>query len=96
MWIELNFLEDRAIIRKEPKDKKVYSDSALFYKIKKALQALNFDCIKKLMVKDGHMVSEGIYYVRDRKGEWALWNPNYQVRSAYQDFNKGKVVLRLE
>ena len=96
MWIELNFLKDRAIIRKEPIDKKVYSDSILFYKIKKELQALGFDCVKRLMWKDGHLVDEREHYIRDRKGKWVMWNPNYQVRSAYEDYNKGKVVLRLE
>jgi hypothetical protein len=96
MLIQLNFLENMAIVRKEDKDKKIYRDSELFHKIKRELQALGFDCIKKERVKDGHLVSEGEYYIRDRKWEWWIFNPDYQIQAAYQDYNEGKVTLRLE
>jgi len=96
MWIEFNFQENSAIIRKEPNDEKVYCDSVLFYKIKIALQKIGFDCIKRLMWKDGHLVDEREHYIIDRKSKWFMWNPNYQVRSAYEDYNDGKVILRLE
>ena len=48
------------------------------------------------MVKDGHMVSEGIYYLRARKGTKAGWimiyDSHYAVRSIAEDFNQGHVV----
>lgn len=55
------------------------------------------DVIKKEMSKDGHMVSDHVYYVRSRKvgrpGAYAIYDANYAVRNAAEDFNNGAVNL---
>lgn len=51
-----------------------YSESALFYAIKKQMQADGLDVIKKRPDKDGHMLSAP-YYLRDRKWKFAYTDP---------------------
>ena len=73
------------------------SDSQLLYHVKLCLQRHGHDVIKKLMSKDGHLVSEGVHYVRTRgKIRWgfAVWNSGYQVRDAHKYYNRhGQVDL---
>jgi len=96
MKVELNFKSHVAMVIREKKDPKIYSESLLFHKIKKILQAKGYDCIKKPMSKDGHLVSDHVYYVRDRKWAWCLWDGNHQIKLAYADYNSGELTLRLE
>ena len=91
----------RVKLIREEGDLALRSESDLFYQLRNLLIAEGEDVIKKEMVKDGHMVSDGIYYVRSRKpnrpGAFAIWDERYQVRDARTDFNNtGEVVLTLE
>ena len=82
-------------IEKEDTDKKYYSESVLWYAIKKKLISMGYDVIKKEMVKDGHLVDDGQYYVRSRnkkKGFW-IYDPNYAIKALYHDFNNGLLHL---
>lgn len=78
----------------EPGDSRVRNDSDFFYRIKKALINLGHDVIKKEMVKDGHMASEGVYYVRSRHwrrpGAFAVWDTAYSIRSIAEFYNERK------
>jgi len=95
--MKIEIIGARVIVRKEESDKRFRSDSQFFYALRNALRAQGRDVIKKLMAKDGHMVSAGVYYIRDRKGAYAIHDQNYQIASAAEDFNKdGFVNLRLE
>lgn len=80
----------------DPGEKRVVSESAFWYALKKKLQALGHDAIKKLMSKDHHLVSDGIYYVRHRKGRWMLHDGSYALRLLHEEYNKrGAVELNL-
>lgn len=58
----------------------ISGNTALWYEIKKQLVAQGYDVVKKLMYKDGHMVSDTEYYVRHRKWLWAIWDGGYAIR----------------
>ena len=78
-------------------DKPISGESQLLHRIKVELRRQGHDVIKKEMVKDGHMVSEGVYYLRQRRGKWAVWNSGYAVYDASQDYNKhGYTILNVE
>lgn len=74
------------------------NESAFWYALRNALRAKGRDVIKKEMIKDGHMTSERVYYVRARKQPGLmLWDEQYAVRNVASDFNTaGCVTLRAE
>ena len=80
-------------VQKEDRDTRIYSDSALLYAMKKILQRMGLDVVKKLMHKDGHLVSDDQHYLRDRKGRFLIYWGYHAVRSAYEDFNTGTVMF---
>jgi len=76
-------------------------ESRLLYQIKTVLNNNGFDLIKKRMWKDGHMVDEMQQYLRVRHKRTdaphvAIYSPFWQICGAEQDWNQGKVILRLE
>lgn len=80
-------------VQRKPGDDRVGSESAFWYMIKYWLRTQGYDVIKKEMAKDGHMTSEGRYYVRTRTGllhNFAIFDDNYMLRSISADYNKGK------
>lgn len=75
-------------------------ESTFLYHVLKALKAQGYDVIKKRMWKDGHMVDDTQQYIRTRKymtapdstpNEFAIWNTNFAVCDAGEEFNKLKV-----
>ncbi len=85
---------------REKGDRALKSDSDLFYQLRNLLRAEGEDVIKKEMAKDGHLISDGIFYVRSRKvgqpESFAIWDDLYQTRSSREDFNKeGEVELAI-
>ena len=64
-----------------------YSESALFYAIKKAMNAEGLDVIKKNPAKDEHMLSAP-YYLRDRKWKFAYTDPlaaTYDLAKSFRE-----------
>ena len=85
------------LIREEG-DRRMKSESDLFYRLRNVLRRRGEDVIKKEMSKDGHMVSDGIYYVRSRNvrrpDAYAIYDSNYAVRDSAEEFNReGEVTL---
>ena len=64
------------------------NESQLLHHVKLELIKQGYDVVKREMVKDGHLVSEGVHYIRDRKGKFAIWNGDYQVVDAAKYWNK--------
>jgi len=91
--------EGNSLIVSRGAGKKIYSESAFFHKLKLELIKVGFDVIKKEMAKDGHMVSEGIYYVRSRNmnkpGAFMVWDGDYQIRATYTPYNEDDGWVRL-
>ena len=54
---------------------------------------MGYDMIKKLAYKDGHLVSDTMYYLRERKNKFYIYDPEHSIRFAYQDYNNGKLIL---
>jgi hypothetical protein len=100
MKIEMVQGRGYAVIEREANDPKIYSESRLWYMIRKKLLETGRNVIKKLMWKDGHMVSDHQHYVRSRdiyKSDdpsfFMLHDGNYMLRCMYEDWNKGKLTL---
>ncbi len=77
--------------KREPDEKKIYSESLLYYRIKQILNDAGFDVIKKNPQKDGHLTSAS-YIIRDRKHKFLLYDEYHQVRSLTEPFNAFKKV----
>jgi hypothetical protein len=91
----------RLVVTREPGDALPRNESAFWYALRKALRGLGHDVIKKLMTKDGHMVSEGVYYVRTRQtkgpGTFMVWDANHQIRDVAEVYRaSGTVTLTVE
>ena len=89
----LEFRKNCIVVRKEVTDRKYgRKESQLYYDIKKVLIAKGYDCIKKLAWKDGHLVDDNMYYLRDRKKRWSLSDALYSVRFLTEGFDNGEDV----
>lgn len=86
----------RVTVQRQKGDPRLKNESALWYAIRNVLRKEGEDVIKKEMSKDGHMVSDGIFYVRSRKtgkpGAFGIYDDRYQVRDSAEDYNKGEEV----
>jgi hypothetical protein len=88
-------------LERESGEARVVNESDLFYRLRNVLRQVGEDVIKKEMSKDGHMVSDRIFYVRSRRrgrpGSYAIWDRHYATRDAAQEFNyKGSVTLSID
>jgi len=92
-------LEGRAVlVKREDGDPDFYSDSTFLLNVKRTLNDMGFDFIKKRMWKDGHLVDEEQQYLRERKTKDAkmIWWSNYAIYNAFLDWNEGgRVILSL-
>lgn len=68
-------------------------ESWFYYRLKQHLQKLGYDCIKKLAWKDGNLVDDHMYYIRDRKNKWYIYDNEYACRLISQQFDKEGVVV---
>lgn len=106
--MRIEFKNTSIIVHRESCDPKYYGilnaagESRLLYAIKKHLNALGFDLIKKRMAKDGHLVDNRQQYLRTRKPsgnpnlDVMIWNGMWIIRSAEEDYNAGKCCLCLK
>lgn len=90
---------NRVTVTRQPGDQHVSNESNFWYKLRNVLRKMGEDVIKKEMSKDGHMVSDHVFYVRTRKigrsGSWGIYDSNYALRDAAKEYNEGKVDLTL-
>lgn len=86
--MKITFSGSIATVTREATDGRMANESQLLYRIKVQLRKDGKDVIKKLMSKDGHMVSDGIHYIRERKGRYAIWNSSYALFDAAELFNR--------
>lgn len=83
-------------VTREPTDPPIHSETSFWYALKKHVNTTyKQDCIKKLMSKDGHMVDDCQYYVRQRKWDYAIIDNHYALRAANTAFNLGSVDLHI-
>jgi hypothetical protein len=96
--MKIEQLKNGLKIVKENSDKKIYSESVLMHKIKvEANKQLNLDLIKKLGYKDGHLIDDYQYILRDRKHKYLFFDNHYAVRKLTAEYNEGECsLLRFE
>ena len=99
--MKIEFTEYYLIATREPEDPKYYGtihgkgESLLLHAIKKKLQEMGHDVIKKRMWKDGHMVDDLQQYLRTRKGyepSFAAYSGEWAIRGANVPWNEDGVV----
>lgn len=95
--MKITFKDTTVVVDREDGDPSFYSDSSFLLHVKRTLNGMGFDFIKKLMWKDGHLVDERQQYLRERKitpETKMIWWPKYAVYCAFRDWNEwGKVIL---
>lgn len=84
--------DSRCIITASSSTERFYADTAFFYALKVAMQAAGLDVIKRRMWKDGHMVDDCDYYIRDRKWRFCVHDADSQIRAVYTAFNDNRAV----
>lgn len=73
------------------------AESTFLHHVKQELIKQGYDCIKKRMWKDGHLVDDTQQYIRDRKATWCIRNNFYAVYDAGERFNEyGTIELLYE
>lgn len=85
------------VFRREVTDRRFYKDESTFlHHAKKALIALGYDCIKKKAWKDGHLVDDSLFCIRDRKKRWMIFDGQHAIRNLAEDFDGNEeVYLRI-
>lgn len=106
--MRIMFESHSIIVHREPNDPKYYGvvnaagESRLLYAIKKHLNAMGFDLIKKRMAKDGHLMADMQQYLRTRKPsgdpnfDIMIYNGMWAICGAEEYFNAGSCRLCLE
>jgi hypothetical protein len=81
-------------------DPRIRNESDFYHKLRKLLRKMDFDVIKKLGYKDGHLIDEHIYIVRSRhlnRNGFVIYDDRYALRLVHEDFNtEGKVQLTIQ
>lgn len=91
MKIILDKESGKLIISREG-GQKIYDESQLLHHIKLELKKNGFDVIKKRMYKDGHLVSDNQFYLRDRKGKFCIFDQAFAIRNLASDYNNDNEV----
>ena len=78
------------------------TESAFWYWLKQQINEMTVcgfagDVVKKEMHKDGHMCGgDGVYYLRDRKRRYCIYDSHYAVRLLHTNLKEfGSVTLQL-
>lgn len=96
--MRVEFLVDRLRVSREEQSQKNgrfraggrggSAESQLLHHVKTELRRRGFDVLKKRMHHDGHSVPDTLQCVRDRKGEFIIFNANYAAGDAGLVYNK--------
>lgn len=63
------------------------NESQLLYHVQQRLKAQGYEVVKKLMWKDGHLVSQTQHYLRETSGAWAIFDSLYAIFNSAEDYN---------
>ena len=94
--MKVNLGEHECLVEKEPGDPPVRNESHLLYQVKRKLQEQGYDVVKKLMRKDGHLVSVDQHYVRARDWSFCIWDADFAIRDGAKVYRRdGRFVFRV-
>lgn len=93
----LSMNKNTLTVSKSDDKERYYSESAIFHAIKKMLNSLGHDLVKKSTQSDGHMFGDNYtYYLRDRQWNWCIIDGDWMLRILNKDFNTdGSVSLQI-
>jgi hypothetical protein len=98
--MKLKFDDNSLIVTRTKEDQTFKNESHFLHWVKRKLQDLGYDVIKKLMWKDGHLVSDTQHYIRSRnmRRNWVMiYSDHYAIADLGEEFNeKGEVRLAVE
>jgi hypothetical protein len=89
--MKIEITKNSLIARAENDREKYYTESALYFVIKKELNKRGYDVIKRCPGKDGHLTSAP-YYIRDRKNKFCWIDNNYAIKDLAKDFNNNRII----
>jgi len=89
--MKISLVNNECMVDASNRTEKYKTESAFYYALRNALINMGFDVIKKNPQKDGHLTSAP-YYIRERKGRFAIIDRNYAIRAINQTFNKDRKV----
>lgn len=94
----IEFQRAAIIVRREISDPNFGKDESWFmHRVKTALRQKGLDVVKRLAWKDGNLVDDTMYYLRERKGNWCIYDHRYALRNSAEDFMKlGEVTLLIQ
>ncbi len=92
MQVIIHFTTEIDVIRDIGDPRFSNKDSWFLHRVKKELQAMGYDCIKKLAYKDGNLVNDDMHYIRSRKGSWYVYDPMHNIRSCAHAFDTEGIV----
>jgi hypothetical protein len=65
------------------------SDSEVFFKLRKLMRGQGYDVVKRNMEQDGHLMGDKhTYYIRQRYWKFAIYDPDYAIRSLHDQLTK--------
>ena len=82
-------------VKRGEKDAAISKESTFYYQLAKEVNKLfGWDTIRKEMCKDGHMVSDGQFYLVDRKRQFGFFQTDWATYDVCKDYyNKRDVVV---
>ena len=86
----VKFNGNHLVVKKLIENKRLYKEPTVWYHIKKELNKQGYDFIKKELAKDGHMVNDGVYYIRSRDKSISIYQSDYMADSIVDKYNSCK------
>lgn len=87
----LRFDQGGLTVTREASDKRIPKESTFYYYVVQQLRNQGYDVVRQVPSKDGHLTGAP-FYIRERKGEWALFHNEYAIVSAHEEFNKRRSI----
>ena len=82
MKVKLDIKAGICRVGRQEGDMPIKSESHLLYRIQQELKQQGYNVVKRLMWKDGHLVSDTQHYIRARGGEWAIVDSFYTIQNS--------------
>ena len=76
------------------KGERFRNSSQVFFQLRNLMRGAGYDVVKRNMEQDGHLMGDRhTYYVRDRRGRFAVYDGDYAIRDTARDLNEHGMVL---
>ena len=86
MQIKFDF-SSGCLVKREVEEKCCSTETEFYHRLKKELQKQGHNVIKKLAYKDGHLLDQYQYYIREQKWKFCVYDSQYALRLIHKPFN---------